>query len=111
MQEFNKETFETMYDQVSKIKSIYEVCEYCKEGNRIANKEYLKKYPTHKDLLSIFECAVSILEFNILNDYKNVSMYLSITLYCIRLHFSSYLKCFFEQNLIPYGISTITLRY
>ena len=70
MQEFNKETFETMYNQVSKIKSIYEVCEYCKEGNKIANKEYLKKYPTHKDLLSIFECAVSILEFNILNDYK-----------------------------------------
>lgn len=70
MQEFNKETFETMYNQVSKIKSIYEVCEYCKEGNKIANKEYLKKYPTHKDLLTIFEYAVSILEFNILNDYK-----------------------------------------
>ena len=70
MQDFNKEILETMKNQVSKIKSVYEVCDYCKEGNRIANEEYLKKYPTHKDLLSIFEHAVSILESNIINEYN-----------------------------------------
>lgn len=70
MQDFNKEILETMKNQVGKIKSVYEVCKYCKEGNRIANEEYLKKYPTHKDLLSIFEHAVSILESNIINEYN-----------------------------------------
>ena len=71
MQNFNKEILDTMKNQVNKIKSVYEVCEYCKEGNRIANEEYLKKYPTHKDLLSIFEQAVSIIELNIINDYNS----------------------------------------
>lgn len=70
MQDFNKEILETMKNQVSKIKSVYEVCDYCKEGNRIANEEYLKKYPTHKDLLSIFEQAISILELNMINEYN-----------------------------------------
>ena len=70
MQEFNTEILETMKNQVGKIKSVYEVCEFCKKGNQIANEEYLKKYPTHKDLLSIIERAVFILESNILYDYN-----------------------------------------
>ena len=71
MQEFNQEILETMQKQVKNIKSVYEVCKYCKEGNRIANEEYLKYYPTHKDLLSIMERAVTILESNIINDYND----------------------------------------
>ena len=70
MQEFNKEILETMEMEVAKIKSVYDICNYCKEGNNLANKEYLKKYPTHKDLLSIFEHAISVIEYNIINDYK-----------------------------------------
>ena len=70
MQEFNKEILETMEMEVAKIKSVYDICTYCKEGNNLANKEYLKKYPTHKDLLSIFEHAISVIEYNIINDYK-----------------------------------------
>lgn len=70
MQEFNTEILETMKNQVGKIKSVYEVCEFCKKGNQIANEEYLKKYPTHKDLLSIIERAVTILESNIIHEYN-----------------------------------------
>ena len=70
MQEFNKEILETMEKQVSEIKSVYEVCEYCRKGNQIANEEYLKKYPTHKDLLSILDRSVNILEMNIINEYN-----------------------------------------
>jgi hypothetical protein len=69
MQEFNKNVLETMQKEVGQIKSVYEVCKYCKDGNNIANKEYLKKFPTHKDLLSILERSVSLLEQSILNDY------------------------------------------
>ena len=71
MQEFNQEILETMQKQVKNIKSVYEVCKYCKEGNRIANEEYLKQYPTHKDLLSIIERATTILESNIINEYND----------------------------------------
>ena len=70
MQEFNKEILDTMSNQVKQIKSIYEVCEYCKKGNSIANEEYLKKYPTHKDLLNIIERSVFILESNIIHAYN-----------------------------------------
>lgn len=70
MQDFNKEILETMKKQVKEIKSIYEVSDYCKNGNRIANGEYLIKYPSHKDLLSIMERAVYILEANIISDYN-----------------------------------------
>lgn len=70
MQEFNQEILETMEKQVKNIKSIYEVCEYCRNGNKIANEEYIKHYPTHKDLLAILETAVIILELNIINDYE-----------------------------------------
>lgn len=72
MQKFNQEILETMKTQVKEIKSIYEVCEYCKNANKIANDEYLTKYPSHKDLLSIFENSINILESNILNDYNDI---------------------------------------
>lgn len=70
MQEFNQEILDTMKKQVKNIKSVYEVCNYCKEGNKIANEEYLMKYPTHKTLLSLLERAVTILESNIINEYN-----------------------------------------
>ena len=70
MQEFNKEILDTMRKQVRSIQSVYEVCEYCKKGNSIANEEYLKKYPTHKDLLNIIERSVFILESNIIHAYN-----------------------------------------
>lgn len=70
MQEFNKEILETMQLEVNKITSIYEVCEYCKKSNDIANKEYLRKFPTHKDLIKIIESSVNILELNIINNYN-----------------------------------------
>lgn len=72
MLEFNQEILETMKKQVKNIKSVYEVCEYCKKGNSIANEEYLKEYPSHKELLSLMERAVTILEFNIINKYDEV---------------------------------------
>jgi hypothetical protein len=71
MQEFNKEILDTMSNQVKQIKSVYEVCNYCKEGNRIANEEYLKSYPTHKDLLSIIESSVEVIEINIINEFNS----------------------------------------
>lgn len=71
MQEFNKEILDTMSSQVKQIKSVYEVCDYCKEGNRIANEEYLKSYPTHKDLLSIIESSVKVIEINIINEFNS----------------------------------------
>ena len=71
MQEFNKKILETMQKEVNQIKSVYEVCEYCKEGNEIADKEYIKHFPSHKDLLSIFKQSVSILENNITGDYND----------------------------------------
>ncbi len=70
MQEFNKEILETMQKQVSEIKSVYEIRDYCKKGNRIANEEYLRAYPTHKDLLSILESSVEIIEINIMNEFN-----------------------------------------
>lgn len=70
MQEFNKEILETMNKQVKQIKSVYEICDYCKKGNRIANDEYLRAYPTHKDLLSILESSVEIIEINIMNEFN-----------------------------------------
>jgi hypothetical protein len=60
-----------MKNQVGKIKSVYEVCDYCKEGNRIANEEYLTSYPTHKDLLSIIESSVEVIEINIINEFNS----------------------------------------
>lgn len=74
MQEFNKNILETMQKEVKQIKSVYEVCKYCKEGNAIANKEYLRDYPTHKDLLNIFESAVSIVENNIIGSYNEYAI-------------------------------------
>lgn len=71
MQEFNKEILETMQKQVKDIKSVYEVCEYCRKSNQIANEEYLKKYPTHKNLLTILDRSVNILEMNIINSYND----------------------------------------
>lgn len=70
MNEFNQEILETMQKQVANIKSVYEVCDYCKKGNELANEEYLKKYPTHRELLSIFERSITILESNIINEYN-----------------------------------------
>lgn len=71
MHEFNIETLESMIDKVNEIKSVYEVCEFCKNTNRIANETYLKEYPTHKDLLNIIEQAVTILENNIIDEYND----------------------------------------
>lgn len=71
MQEFNKTILETMQKEVKQIKIVYEVCEYCKEGNNIADKEYINHFPSHKDLLSIFKQSISILENNIIGEYND----------------------------------------
>ena len=67
--EFNNEILTNLKDKVDNISVMKDIVSICKESNKQANEEYLKEYPTHRDLLNIFENAVTVLESCMINTY------------------------------------------
>ena len=65
----NEKYLNDLKSKLENLNSINEIVSICKETNKQANEEYLKDHPTHRDLLHIFENAVSVLESCIINTY------------------------------------------
>ena len=69
VKEFNDNVLIQLKEKVDNLTSMKQIISICKEANKSANETYLKDYITHKDLLGIFENAVSVLESCIINTY------------------------------------------
>ncbi len=50
--------------------TVYETIDVCKKCNSDADKVYLKKYPTHRNVVNICKKAVSLIESFIVNEYN-----------------------------------------
>lgn len=61
IESFNENILESLQKETSNIVSNYELVNKCKEINNKANEVYLSVYPTHNDLINIFECATNLI--------------------------------------------------
>lgn len=65
----NEKYLNDMKTKIENLKSINDIITICRESNKQANEEYLKEHPTHRDLLNIFENAITVLESCMINSY------------------------------------------
>ena len=66
---FNFRIYNDISLSLDNITGIYDTVRLCREQNNKADDLYLKKFPSHKDLLAIFKQAVSKIEMCILYDF------------------------------------------
>lgn len=56
---FNFSVYNDISLSLDNIKGFYDIVRVCREQNNKADDLYLKKYPTHKDIIAVFKMAVS----------------------------------------------------
>lgn len=66
---FNFKIYNDISLSLDNITGIYDVVRLCREQNNKADDLYLKKFPSHSDLIAIFKQAVSKIEMCILHDF------------------------------------------
>lgn len=72
VEEFNNNKLQDIKSKLKETTSVYNIIDICKKENKEANEIYLENYETHKDLLNIFERAISVLESCFVNEYNPV---------------------------------------
>ena len=66
---FNYKIYNDISLSLDNITGIYDIVRLCREQNNKADDLYLKKFPSHKDLIAVFKQAVSKIEMCILYDF------------------------------------------
>lgn len=66
---FNYKIYDDISLSLDNITGIYDIVRLCREQNNKADDLYLKKFPSHKDLIAVFKQAVSKIEMCILYDF------------------------------------------
>lgn len=66
---FNYKIYNDISLSLDNITGIYDTVRLCREQNNKADDLYLKKFPSHKDLIAVFKQAASKIEMCILYDF------------------------------------------
>lgn len=66
---FNYKIYNDISLSLDNITGIYDTVRLCREQNNKADDLYLKKFPSHKDLITVFKQAASKIEMCILYDF------------------------------------------
>lgn len=66
---FNYKIYNDISLSLDNITGIYDIVRLCREQNNKADDLYLKKFPSHKDLIAVFKQAASKIEMCILYDF------------------------------------------
>lgn len=69
IEQFNFSIYNDISLAADKLTGVYDIVRFCREQNNKADDVYLKKYPTHVDLIAVFKKAVTSIEICFLYEF------------------------------------------